>query len=273
MFKSFKFNELDRLARYFDSSTHINYKHIGKGIFENDKNLIKKSIEQFYIGSNKTMLDGNKIMKEWFPEVKSHVFISHSHADIDKIYELAGFLNHHFGIKAFIDSSIWGYADELLRMIDDDYCYKTDSQTYTYEKRNVTTSNVYLMLLNSLQSMIDNTECILFVETPNSVKKIPEQISEKTYSPWIFSELNMIDVIRTKIPKRLSKQQFEKRASESIQLSESLQIVYEISDQLKRIDDLYFNDIIQWNRNFKSQSNNSAETSLDKLYEIKGVIK
>lgn len=178
MFIAYKFNELDRLINnYLESSFTTNYRVIGKQNFENHKASIKTSIEKYYIDSNKSTLDGNEIMKEWFPQVKSHVFISHSHADINKIYKFAGFLNKEFGLEVFIDSCVWGYADELLYLIDNDHCYDEKTKTYTYKKRNITTSNVYLMLLNSLQTMIDNTECILFVETPNSVKKIPDQLN------------------------------------------------------------------------------------------------
>lgn len=42
-------------------------------------------------------------------------------------------------------------------------------KTYDYNLRNYTTSHVHMMLATALTEMIDNTECIMFYNTPNSV--------------------------------------------------------------------------------------------------------
>ena len=63
----------------------------------------------------------------WFPQIKADIFISHSHKDKGLALALAGWLEETFGLTAFIDSCVWGYANKLLKMIDDEYCYQKKS--------------------------------------------------------------------------------------------------------------------------------------------------
>lgn len=274
MFVAFNFKDIESFKSVLNSGvSQTRYRARGKTLFEEDKVKIKDTIEKYYLESKQTLLDGNKIMEEWFPLVESEIFISHSHADIEDIYELVGFLHIEFEIKAFIDSSVWGYADELLKMIDDKHCKNKNIDTYNYNKRNVTTSNVYLMLLNSLQNMIDNTECVIFVQTPNSVKKITDQFEDSTYSPWIFSELNMVEKIRIKKPIRnydfKVHRNFEKRAEVNEVLLENVQVVYKINEQISKLETLSNEDLMKWKRTKANIP--SPQRNLDRLYLLKGI--
>lgn len=270
MYKAFHFKEVNDLQSFFSSRDSKNYKGIGERLFEEQKKIVKASLDEFYIKEN--VLDGQKLMDEWFPKIKAHIFLSHSHADKDFIYSMAGFLFEEFGLISFIDSVVWGYADELLRKVDE-HCYNPTSKTYNYYLRNKTTSNVYLMLNNALYNMIDSTECIIFINTPNSVKKISEILTDKTYSPWIYSELNLINKVRIVRPKRSSLVKgFEKRSySIDESVTESLQIAHDISIQLEALNDLHFNEInYLLRRKSNKESYQSAEFFLDCLYESKG---
>lgn len=274
MFVAFNFNDIENFKAVIKSGIYqTSYRTRGRNLFEADKVKIKDTIEKYYLESDQTLLDGNKIMEEWFPLVESEIFISHSHADIEEIYELVGFLNIEFGIKAFIDSAVWGYADELLKMIDDRHCKNKNIDTYDYNKRNVTTSNVYLMLINSLQNMIDNTECVIFAQTPNSIKKITKQFEDSTYSPWIFSELNIVDKIRVKKPIRNYEfkvhMNFEKRAEVNEVLLENVQVAYKINEQLSKLETLSNEDLMKWKRNKVNVP--TAQRNLDRLYLLKGI--
>lgn len=274
MFIAFNFKEISKFTSSLSYSVNKTvYRARGREIYQEDEKQFEDTIEKYYLENNQNLLDGNKIMEEWFPLVESEIFISHSHSDIEQIYELVGFLSIEFGIKAFIDSAVWGYADKLLKMIDDKHCKNEGSNTYNYNKRNVTTSNVYLMLLNSLQNMIDNTECLFFVQTPNSIKKINEQFDDSTYSPWIFSELNIVDKIRIKKPVRRYKfrvsMNFEKRAETDQVLLEKSQVVYKIDEQLSKLENLSFEDLINWKK-IKSKPIDS-QRNLDNLYFLKGI--
>lgn len=119
-------------------------------------------------------LDAAKVEADWFPEIKAHVFLSHSHADEKVVINFAGYLYKEFGITSFIDSTVWGYADKLLKQIDEKYSVmekdKLGKNTYSYEKRNRTTTQVHLLLQGALAKMINQCECLIFVNTPNSMK-------------------------------------------------------------------------------------------------------
>ena len=108
----------------------------------------------------------------------------------------------------FIDSCAWGYCDDLLKQIDDEHCEKKDGKTYDYDLRNYTTSHVHIMLSTALTEMIDNTECIMFYNTPNSVslvddlQTIKKKKKKVALSHWIYHELAMTSLVRKREPCR-----------------------------------------------------------------------
>ena len=132
----------------------------------------------------------SKLTADWFPDVHCQVFISHAHKDSELAVQLAGFLKYHFELDSFIVSTVWGSADELLRIIDNVYCWQEDSGTYNYRLRNRSTSHVHMMLSTALAKMINECGCAIFLNTPSS-------ISSKDYirgdivteSPWIYRKL------------------------------------------------------------------------------------
>lgn len=140
-------------------------------------------------------LDASAIEEDWFPEISADVFLSHSHVDEKAVINFAGYLYQEFGIMSFIDSTVWGYADNLLKQIDEKYCVKTRDEkgnsTYSYEKRNRSTTHVHLLLQGALAKMINRCECLIFVNTPKSMKIADVQGETCTASPWIYSEILM----------------------------------------------------------------------------------
>lgn len=150
-------------------------------------------------------INGTLLRDHWFPDIPADVFISHSHADEDLAIRLAGWLNANFGIRSFIDSCVWGHSNELLRKLDNRHC-KNDTEkdqdvTYSYERRNGTTSHVHMMLATAISRMIDRCECVIFVSTPQSVSS-SENLDNEVSSPWIFYELSQMEVIRKWRPSR-----------------------------------------------------------------------
>lgn len=234
------------------------YHEIGLELLE----ILQKSVQPIlknYILPEGT-LDGNKIMEDWFPEVKSHIFLSHSHKDFKNAIYIAGALYSKFKIFTFIDSTVWGYSNELLRIIDNKYCKSETGETYDYNSRNYSTTHVHLMLSAALNKMIDNSESVFFLNTSNSVST--RTITEKTNSPWIFSEISTTKVIRKRTPDRLRK--ITKSFSDTITLSESqrsqLKIEYEL--ELSHLTDLTFYHFESW----LNSTCFSPEDALDKLY-------
>ena len=146
-------------------------------------------------------IDGGMMIKDWFPTITSHVFLSHSHADEDLAIAFSQWLFENFRIKAFIDSTVWGYADTLLRQIDDEYALMSDGERYSYSLRNRTTAFVHNLLAASLSNMIDKCECLMFLNTPNSI--VPKPDKDETSSPWIFYELQQSHVINKSLERTL----------------------------------------------------------------------
>ncbi|GBR21963.1 TIR domain-containing protein [Komagataeibacter nataicola] len=184
------------------------YLGVNQDIIENIKlkNMPKQSIKNFFNVDGS--LDGNNIISEWFPQEKFDIFLSHSHADEQIAYMLANFLEENFGLRCFVDSSVWGYADKILKEVDEEFCKKEDNKgivTYSYEKRNITTSHIHNMLSVSITSMMNQCECLFFLNTKNSLIKkdnIKNLMEGETYSPWLYYELSMCLFLEKIVPKR-----------------------------------------------------------------------
>lgn len=204
----------------------------------------------------------------WFPQIKADIFISHSHKDWELALALAGWLRETFGLTAFIDSCVWGYANKLLKMIDDAYCYKTETNTYNYQKRNYSTSHVHMMLSVALTQMIDNTECLFFLNTPNSIT--PDTIINQTESPWIYSEIAMSKLIRKKSKeehRNKSLLEFQRTFAEG----GSLKVRYDLP--INHLTDIHAGCLKEWKEVWGEDSNNKLQESkklaLDILYKLR----
>ena len=151
------------------------------------------------------VINGTKLQEEWFPVdfsgMEFDIFISHSHADVEKtILPLASWFYEHLGLRCFIDSLYWKYSDNLLKKFDNYYAYKSENKAYDYQIRNYTTSHVHIMLSIALMKMMDKTECILFVDSDNSIKY--NKGDTATPSPWIYEEISFANSLQISIPQR-----------------------------------------------------------------------
>lgn len=241
------------------------YYYYGKSIFNKFKKDVRDKLNE-YVGINGS-LDGSKLQEEWFPQVKADIFISHSHDDERLAIGLAGWLHKEFGLYSFIDSCIWNYANDLLWEIDNKYCTNESDSNFNYEKRNFSTSHVHMMLSTALTKMMDRTECIIFLNTPNSTVTTKETVINKTYSPWIYSEIITAKLIRKRelSPDRLNKLKksiliSEKYAKDSL----SVEYILDLRD-MHPINDMHLNKL------YNIQLNNSGTEALDNLYDIAGV--
>lgn len=233
-----------------------------KWIKENNKKIksdIDKVIER-YIGEN-GVIDGASLEKEWFPDIKVDVFISHSHNDEEEAIKLAAWLYENFKLTSFIDSFVWGSSDKLLKKIDSMYC-KQDSGYYDYEKRNFSTSHVHMMLSIALGKVMHKSETIIFLNTSKSIST-EETINNSTYSPWIYSEIFTANIIEKIPPKR-----YKKVSTGKFELSEeqkSLSIKHTL--ELDKFIDLNYRDLQLWRNSYDGK-----QYPLDVLYQNKGCI-
>ncbi|WP_324682643.1 hypothetical protein [Bibersteinia trehalosi] len=241
------------------------YFYLGQDINNQNLSLFRRDLNEFI--SKGHTLSANHIMDNWFPKINADIFLSHSHKDKVIVYSFAGFLYKKFGLRSFIDSSVWGYADELLRTLDDRYCLKNNG-CYSYEKRNRSTSHVHMMLSSSLAKMMDKCECLIFINTPNSF--IPSENIDNTGStgsPWIYSELVMSELLRVNVPDRLKK---VVASMDSYDFSENMKISYQVD--ISHLYNLNKDILNNWRLDYLSDKKRNP---LDILYSItqdRGVI-
>lgn len=182
MFADISIYDFNANSLYYSSDEISQYR------LQKNQDFDRKGLTDYLLDGN-NLLDGKAIMNNFFPHLEADIFLSHAHSDEDDVIKLAIKLES-LGLKVFVDSCIWGYADGLLKKVDNKFCLNESKTSYNYEMRNRTTSNVYMILNSALHKMISKTELLLFLQTNNSLK-ISNYISDKYYlsSPWIFSEL------------------------------------------------------------------------------------
>lgn len=169
---------------------------------------------------------------------------------------------------------LWGYCDDLQKALDDSFAC-TGNHRYDYEKRNITTAQVHVLLDMALAMMIDKTECFWFLESDNSVNHVSKRItSSETESPWIYSELLLAEITQKRLPQE----------HRSIPINENCS--HGLSDHVPSfIYDAKLSQLYELNRHHISDAISNvgccstydsatkrAEVFLDSLYEETGVV-
>lgn len=187
----FKMNELKNgmVVRWKDRFDLEKYAESGYLILNKNKKEIKDKLNQYKLPEKSNEVDLTEVVRDWFPLKKYEIFISHSHSDEKEAVALSSYLKEYFGLNCFIDSCTWGYADLLLRKLDNKYC--KEGEYYDYSCRNGTTAHVHLMLNSALMEMMQFCPIFIFLQTKNSLQTDREDVKNWTYSSWIYSELCM----------------------------------------------------------------------------------
>ncbi len=232
---------------------------VGAAFHAEHKQTVKKVLSQFVASDGK--VDASKMQENWFPQIHADVFISHSHADQEIAIAFGGWLKSEFGIESFIDSCAWGYSDDLIRMIDDKFCFNEDKGTYSYDRRNRSTSHVYMMLSTALAMMIDRAECTFFLNTPSSMtpNEIVGGVSGTTKSPWIYFEIAI-----TRLIQKRSRDDHRGILKKSAIAAEKERMDFLYAVNLRHLTELSSTDLGAWLRNKEKHKN-----ALDALYELK----
>ena len=257
-----------KLSESFFGNKIQEYADIGKNSNSNlrtDEDMTNCVITKFKEGDS---LSGKRILDEWFPKIKCNIFISHAHCDERLANALSGWLYDNFNITSFIDSNVWKYIDSLLNMLNE-YSDKRpnglEGWIYDYCKCNRASQHANIMLLMSLQTMIDNVESVFFLNTDNSVNVIGKNGISSTYSPWIYAELLCADLIRKKpLAEYRNKYFLENFAINAATESRAeLKITYNIStNNLKSLNE---KNLIDWKERYKNEHN---VISMDLLYKM-----
>lgn len=158
---------------------------------------LRDLVEQVIINEDVSIIYKHAdIIKKWFPENGYHIFISHSHKDVNLAKYIANKLYACYGIKSFIDSEFWGCVDEIISDINHKhFTCGDDNDQLSYEPCMRVASNFYLILADALLDAIRLSDSCWFLNTSNSIH-CNESLEEATYSPWIYSELKYTSVIK-----------------------------------------------------------------------------
>ncbi|WRC95495.1 toll/interleukin-1 receptor domain-containing protein [Helicobacter pylori] len=169
------FYNLTRNSNDFSMLPVFELDHIAQKI----RNILKKH------GSRKDIILNHRELQEAFfspfkPQLKNaQVFLSHSHADINKALEVKDYLEEYLDAECvFIDSLFWDYKDDVLNKLAeyDDISGIEDAFT--------------LILRESLQDMIEKCPYFVFLQSKNSVS-FNQDLLKITYSAWIYEELKI----------------------------------------------------------------------------------
>ncbi|MEL0537318.1 hypothetical protein [Staphylococcus debuckii] len=195
-----------------------------------DNKIIFNEIDEYLMKNNEELevIDAVKMMNDNFKQAGDFtVFLSHSHDDIEAVKKLTTLLEKN-GQKVFIDSIYWNYFEKLLKRIDDKYALNQDRNSYSYEKRNITTAVVHNLLSISLQKMIEKCEYFIFLDS-NSIDKVNINTKKSTTSPWIYLELSTIALLKQRVEKGIrSRDVFNK----------ALWFNYDIKDILTKFEEI-----------------------------------
>jgi hypothetical protein len=261
MYSGYKVN-LDEINSLLSDEEYELY-NLGEKVTSQNKRIVQSKLELFLL--NDGSVDASSIQENWFPNIDVDVFLSHSHADEGRVIMLAGLLSKYFNLSSFIDSCVWGYSNNLLREIDNTYCRPVGSKYYSYEDRNYSTSHVHMMLSTALMMMIDNAECLMFIDTPNSMNV--SDIIETTASPWIYSEIAMSRCIWK------DKELHNRR--QSVIMEKSMERLFSSIDMRYKLNTLHLknltvNNIVDWYKQYDSARNATRDyvDPLDVLYNV-----
>ncbi|GAA9344301.1 toll/interleukin-1 receptor domain-containing protein [Helicobacter pylori] len=129
------------------------------------------------------ILNHNEIKEAFFspfkPQLKNaQVFLSHFHADKNKVLKVKGYLESKTKHEVFVDSLFWDYKDDVLNKLAeyDDISGIEDAFT--------------LILREPLEYMIKKCPYFVFLQSKNSVS-LNQDLLGITYSAWIYEELKI----------------------------------------------------------------------------------
>ena len=204
-------------------------------------------------------IDADYVQQNLFPNYKKYdVFISHSHQDLGLVQKFAYYLRHTLELKVFIDSEVWGYVDDLLMEVNNQYAKIRDG-LYEYNKCNLDASVIYLMLSNAIHDVINETECLFFINTPHSINGEENIDKRTTESPWIYDELKTTSIIKTKIPDRIQAMVDCYNNSQNIMVDSAEPIwIRNVNKELNSLTELSNNILLRWKNNYERDRTNDA---------------
>lgn len=210
-------------------------------------------------------ISANKIKQLITPVSNYDIFISHSHKDINLAKGLAGYLEEYCKVSCFIDSLYWGNIDELLEEFNKKSLHEdkaTGKEYFDHQSTKEVAKHANMILASALTEMINNSECVFFLNTDNSVISGSDVINKnETSSPWIYHEIFITSIIYRRETRRYAL--FKGQQIECNLIKRLPRFIYSLD--LTGMTNLNDNDILNWGS--KLNSNNAHP--LDVLYKLK----
>ena len=173
------------------------------------------------------------------------------------IYDEAGQL-----VKEIVGSTSYEYAYDSKGNILTANETNTNT-TFSYEGCNNAASHVHMMLCTSINKMIDQSECVFFLNTKNSLVLYDK--TEKTRSPWIYSEICLANTIRRRAPKRYG--DYLLHEGTRTKYVYACEMIIEYNVDFSGFIDLGFLDLLHWHKQ-KAEFTHA----LDSLYKITNLL-
>ena len=117
-----------------------------------------------------------------------------------------------------------------------------------------------MLLSTALSKMINNCECVIFLNTPHSIFSGDYIQGETTDSPWIYSEIAMTSLIQKR-----SLAGHRQLAKSIVRADEALQVKYEV--ELDHLTKLTQTDVMRWKTAASSVTAKGTD-ALDILYSM-----
>lgn len=242
MYKGYHFPLANELLSRYAHRLEV-YEQIGRDQKDKAQKVIREKIL-----SGKWVIDGEGTESEWFPQLKKHVFISHSHKDEGIALLVAGVLKDRLGIDAFVDSAAWGCYRELAECLYEATRVRYISLSSPQKDllRSSATEHAHCMLSKSLIQMMDRCECMFFLDTKASVGLNNIGTSDySTFSPWIYTEIEASRVLRRyKYPRSVRKVINESLRSFAMDEAPRVEVVYPLN--LEHLGKLSPQAFLQW---------------------------
>lgn len=265
MYIGFELNDYQPLRKVHRHETDA-FEDQAKGTFD--------KLSDYMVGKfkGKDVIDAEQLADHLFPSKKAHVFLSHSHRDADQAIELAVALQDK-GLDVFVDSCVWGHFHRLLDDLNEVYAEPKRKPeggvVYDYRKVTDLTAGVHMMLAGALQAMIDRSELFVLLNTSNSIPMNNFAGVDRTFSPWIYSELQFSATARSRVPmrKRITMDSVsieEQRHFKAIASSEALLSFKAFNKHLPKVDG---GELKTW---FTSTHERGAR-ALDSLYSASDI--
>ncbi|MDO8146585.1 TIR domain protein [Helicobacter pylori] len=174
------FYNLTRNSNDFSMLPVFELDHIAQKI----RNILKKHGSRKDIILNHRELNQEAFFSPFKPQLKNaQVFLSHSHADINKALEVKDYLEEYLNAECvFIDSLFWDYKDDVLNKLAEYDDISGIEDVFT------------LILRESLECMIKKCPYFVFLQSKNSVS-LNQDLLKITYSAWIYEELKIANTL------------------------------------------------------------------------------